>query len=111
MRLRGGVLWDRILANAPTLVCCGLGWVFVVRCLMSDEPEGSWGAWLSWSLGGLVAVYFGFPALWLWPIWKVYGLTTPGWVHALCVPMASLVKVSPLYGEWVLWNAEVVGIK
>ena len=115
---------DRILANAPTwlgaegshsgecayFVCCGLGWVFVVRCLMSDGPKGKWGAWLSWGFGGLVAVYFGFPAVWIWPIWKVFASGLPVWTAYLFQPIRSLTVISPWYRDWVEWGMFFLGV-
>jgi hypothetical protein len=77
---------------------------------MSDEPEGSWGAGLSWSFGGLVAVYFGFPALWIWPISKVYGWPGPDWVMILTVPHVLLAYAIPWYQTWVNWGLALFGI-
>ena len=77
---------------------------------MSDEPEGKWGAWLSWCFGGLVAVYFGFPALWLWPIWKVYGMSPPDWLGILIRPHGWIGNVIPWYVEWVDWGLALFGI-
>ena len=44
---------------------------------MSDGEKRSLGSYAGWGLGGLILVYFGFPALWIWPIWKVYGFDPP----------------------------------
>jgi hypothetical protein len=41
---------------------------------MSDERPST-RSYAGWGLGGLIIVYFGFPALWIWPIWKVFGMS------------------------------------
>lgn len=43
---------------------------------MSDERPSN-GSYIGRGLGGVVFIYFGFPALWFWPIWKVYGFDPP----------------------------------
>jgi hypothetical protein len=78
---------------------------------MSDEPEGKWGAWLSWCFGGLVLVYFGFPAVWIWPIWKVYGWPPPDWAVGLILPVAWLADALPWYQNWLSWGLALFGIR
>jgi hypothetical protein len=101
---------ERILANAPTLVCCGLGWVFVVGWEMTDERDAGRGSWAGWGLGGLVVVYFGFPAVWMWPFWMVYRYDPPRWIEVLVSPIIWLAALFPLYGKWVEWGGKLLGI-
>jgi hypothetical protein len=70
-----------------------------------------WGESLSWSFGGLVAVYFGFPAVWVWPIWKVYGWAAPDWALALSLPVGWLGQALPWYKNWVDWGLALFGIR
>jgi hypothetical protein len=77
---------------------------------MRDEPEGNWGAGLSWSFGGLVAVYFGFPAVWVWPISKVYGGAWPDWFFVVLWPVTKMKEATPWYQSWVEWGLVLFGV-
>ncbi len=77
---------------------------------MSDERPST-GSYAGWGLGGLILVYFGFPALWIWPIWKVYGMRPPQWFDILLAPLVWLAERLPIYGDWVDWGIELFGIK
>lgn len=78
---------------------------------MSDDRGRSIGSYAGWGLGGLVIVDFGFPALWYWPIWKVYGLNQPQWLETLFSPLVWLMEQFPIYRHWVLWGYDLLGIK
>ena len=78
---------------------------------MSDGEKRSLGSYAGWGLGGLILVYFGFPALWFWPIWKVYGGIYPQWMDSIFTPVAWLSRRFSFYQEWVEWGGELLGIK
>jgi hypothetical protein len=77
---------------------------------MSGERPST-GSYIGRGLGGVVFIYFGFPALWFWPIWKVYGFDPPPWLHPLAIPVDWLALRFPIYLQWVQWGFELLGIK
>ena len=77
---------------------------------MSGERPST-GSYAGWGLGGLIIVYFGLPAVWIWPIWKVYGMRPPQWFDIILAPLVWLAERLPIYGDWVDWGIELFGIK
>jgi hypothetical protein len=78
---------------------------------MSDDRGRSTGSWAGWGFGGLIIIYFGFPALWIWPLWKVYGATPPRWLEPIGIPVSWLAQQFPMYQQWIQWGADLLGIK
>jgi hypothetical protein len=77
---------------------------------MSDERPSN-GSYAGWGLGGLIIVYFGLPAVWIWPIWKVFGSTPSDWLSKFGFPINWLAMRLPVYCQWVEWVGELLGIK
>ena len=77
---------------------------------MTDGRDAGRGSWASWGLGGLVVVYFGFPAVWIWLIEKGYGTMPPQWVLYLVKPLEWLMGQIPLYANWLGWGCEMFGV-
>lgn len=76
---------------------------------MSDEDDRSGGSWSGWVLA-ILAIYFGFPAVWVWPIWMVNGGRTPEWLLVPAWPVVWLMKQFPVYDQWVEWGGKVLGM-
>lgn len=78
---------------------------------MSQEPEQARGGWAGWSFAGLIVIYFGFPALWIWPIWKIYGPGPPPKLfQTLAYPIAWICDHFAGYQKWVDWGFKLFGI-
>lgn len=78
---------------------------------MNDERGESKIGGLGWGFGGMLVIYFGFPALWMWPFWRVYGMNTPEWLDPAIFPVKWLGHLFPVYKQWVITGIEWLGIK
>lgn len=82
----------------------------------NSRSSGGHGGTAASVAGGIVLIYFGFPALWYWPIWKFLGggastsITPPEWVLYFLLPIGWLGEVFPAYGEWVEWGGKALGM-
>ncbi len=78
---------------------------------MNDGRERGGASWAGWGLGGVVLVYFGFPALWVWPFVKIYGVGPyPAWTEYMGLPIQWLGNHVPAYREWVVWGMKLLGL-
>ncbi len=71
--------------------------------------------WTGWGIGSLLLVYFGFPALWVWPLAQIWptahSASPPDWVLWLVTPIGWLMQRVPAYKEWVEWGLKLLGIE
>lgn len=76
--------------------------------MATDRSASSW--W-GWCVGLLLLVYFGFPALWIAPIDRLYAGYPPDHLIVIAMPIWFLMDHIPGYRDWVEWGLALLGIK
>lgn len=77
---------------------------------MEEHQNESGLRWLWW-LVLAIAFYFICPAIWVWPIFRVYGDSPPEWVQVIGFPAQWLYDLWPVYEAWVDWSMTKTGLK